>query len=188
MAPAPGAAVHKTSATPLSPAWKTSTSPRFLSTLGGAEIRSVTSPGLKLHLLRADANASSTKTRHCWKTWIPASLRLLPPSLLPPGAMLSPWGCPLHPPPDGTDTRVLCSASPRAPPPTAPPKNRQCLNAHFLAERKTTESPRTWLRGVPASCLGKKRLCFVPGAIHQTPLRKGLKGDLFCRSRFRASA
>lgn len=108
----------------------------------GEEIRFVTRS-----LPRRDPNFSSSepmqipppqRQRCCWETWIPASLALLPPSILHPRAMLSPWVpfsiSRLMAPTQG------CSASPCAPPPQLP-HQRLGFKCPFSGRQKNHKSP-----------------------------------------------
>lgn len=115
-----------------------------------------------------------------------ASLPRLPPSMPQPVRCPHPGDALLHQLPGGTCARTLrfarCSPSQRL--------LSKCpvSGRHKPTSRQDAAAPQASAAGVPAIRLEKKRLFFIPGAIRQTPLHKGLKADLFCRSRFRASA
>lgn len=96
-----GAAVHKNLRYAPVPCGekKKGIGPRFRSTLAGGEIRFVTRspPPRDSNFVFSEPMQIPPRciaTRRCWEKWIPASLTPLPPSILHPGAMLLPWGCP----------------------------------------------------------------------------------------------
>lgn len=119
-------------------------------------------------------------------TRVPTSQPRLPPSMPQPVRCPHPGDALLPQLPGGTCARTLrfalCSPSKRL--------LSKCpvSGGHKPTSRQDAAAPQATAAEVPAICLEKKRLFFIPGAIRQTPLHKGLKGDLFCRSRFRASA